>query len=915
MQLTWDKIHDNALPFAKRWKDAYNEEAQAQSFQIEFLRVFGIEDPEAIGDFEYKVPLEEGRNGYIDYLWKGHIAIEMKSKGKNLGAAYEQLKNYVFHLPADDMPELLMVCDFQTIVLYHRSIGARKQFKTKELNKNIRQFANIAGYETTREIEDQIEVNVKAAEKMAKLHDALKSHGYEGHDLEVYLVRLLFCLFADDTGIFPRQSLLNYLENSKVDGSDLSERISRLFEVLNMPDDTRTKHTLLSVELKQFRYINGGLFMDRLAPADFNNNMRKTLLDCCLFDWNKISPAIFGAMFQGVMDKDQRRELGAHYTSEKNILKLINPLFLDELWLEFERVKLDPVKLDRFHNKISQMKFLDPACGCGNFLIITYRELRRLEFEILKMKLSRMVYAQRTILNNPLEKEIRVSVEMFYGIECEDFPCQIAQVGMWLMDHQMNNIVADHFGLPFVRLPLTESATIVKGNALRLDWEEIVPKCELSYILGNPPFIGARMMAQGGQQKREVEDTFGNIQDVQDLDYVTCWYKKAVQYIQNTQIEVSFVSTNSICQGSQVPILWNVLLNEYNIHINFAHQTFKWSNEAKGKAAVYCVIVGFSLHNRKKKWLFSYKDAKAEPVENIVPNISPYLLSGINYFVTAQKKTLCDVPEMKFGSQPRDGGYFILTPEDRDEILTSEPTLDQVIKPYFGANEFIKGKMRYCIWLHNEPFEIIKNSKILKERIASVEKFRLESKAKTTRSYAKVPAIFAQIAHPYTDYLIVPRVSSQNRRYIPIGFMDQNAIASDAVQIVPNATLYHFGVLTSIVHMAWMRVVGGRLKSDYRYSKELVYNTFPWPEVDDRQKAAIEVAAQTVLDERRKYPGANLADLYDPILMKTTSLFEAHQKLDRVVMMAYSYSFKDSTEANCVADLMERYQYLIKEGK
>lgn len=904
--LTWDEIQTNAIFFSKRWKDARNEESEAQGFLREFLAVFGVIDAYTVGSYEHKVPLDEGHNGYIDYYWPKKIAIEMKRRGKDLDKAYTQLKDYVLHLPGSDMPNLLMVCDFENVVLYHRSTGEKNVFKMKELRKHIKQFANIAGYETTRTYENQVEVNVHAAEKMAKLHDTLKSHGYEGHDLEVYLVRILFCLFADDTGIFPADSFVNYVENSKEDGSDLSGRLSRLFEILNIPDETRKKRTLLSPELLQFRYINGGLFATVLPFADFDEKMRKTLLDCCNFDWNKISPAIFGAMFQGVMDKTERRELGAHYTSEENILKLINPLFMNELWEKFERIRTIPALLDQFHEKISRLQFLDPACGCGNFLIIAYREIRILELEILKMKINSN---QMIIDISPL---LKVNVEQFFGIELEDFPCQIAQVGMWLMDHQMNTRAADQFGMYYARLPLTQSATIINGNALRIDWETVVPKQNLSYIFGNPPFIGARMMAQGSQQKREVEDIFGELKDVQDLDYVTCWYKKAAQYIQGTNIEVGFVSTNSICQGSQVPILWNVLLNEHHVHINFAHQTFKWDNEAKGKAAVYCVIVGFSLFSRKTKKLFSYQTVTADPKENVVENINPYLFDGANCFVTAQKRPLCDVPEMRFGSQPRDGGYFILSEKEREDIVSKEPAINRVIKPYIGADEFIKGKMRYCIWLHNEPFEIIKNSKILKERITAVESFRIKSEAKTTNGYAKVPAIFAQIAHPYTEYLIIPSVSSERRKYIPIGFLDKNTIASNAVQIVPNATLYHFGILTSIVHMAWMRTVAGRLEMRYRYSKELVYNTFPWPEVNEKQKAAIETAAQAVLDERSKYPGTCLADLYDPILMKTTGLLKAHNELDRSVMNAYGFASKDISESSCVSELMLRYQRLME---
>ncbi|MDR1831180.1 MAG: hypothetical protein LBQ97_00390, partial [Fusobacteriaceae bacterium] len=463
--VNWEGVFARAIAFAGKWKDAKNEEAEAQSFERDFLQVFGVNDPLGVGDFEYKVPLSDGRTGYIDYLWKGTIAIEMKSRGKNLDAAFEQLGEYMRHLPPEEVPDLWMVSDFETIQLKRRSASAFVSFKTKDLKKYIRHFSDVAGFsETDKEPETQLDVNVKAAEKMARLHDALKTHGYEGHDLEVYLVRLLFCLFADDTGIFPAGAFLQYLENSKKDGSDLSERLGKLFDVLNLPPETREKRTLLSPELLRFRYINGGLFEKVLPLAEFNDKMRQTLIDCAGFDWNKISPAIFGAMFQGVMNKDQRRELGAHYTSEENILKLINPLFMDDLREEFERVKVSARALDAFHEKISRLKFLDPAAGCGNFLIITYRELRLLELDILRMK--------RATLQNTLfvENLLKVNVGQFYAIEIEDFPCQVAQVGMWLMDHQMNMLASEEFGQYYVRLPLTDAATIVNANALRIEW-------------------------------------------------------------------------------------------------------------------------------------------------------------------------------------------------------------------------------------------------------------------------------------------------------------------------------------------------------------------------------------------------------------------------------------------------------------
>ena len=568
MRLAWDTIEANALRFSKKWKTIDGRERQqAQTFVREFLAVFGIDDPLQNGEGEFEYPIN---GNYIDYLWKKQIAIEMKGKGKDKGLkkAFAQTREkYIPYLSVEEFPDLWVLCDFENIHITRHSTKESFNFKTSELRKHIMRFANIAGYETERGKGEQVGVNIKAAEKMAKLYDSLKSHGYEGHELEVYLVRLLFCLFAEDTRIFPQNSLQKYIEQSKADGSDLSHRIADLFEVLNMSNEVRAKKTLLSDELKQFRHINGGLFEKILPRADFNAKMRQTLIDCTNFDWDKISPAIFGAMFQGVMIPTKRREMGVHYTSEENIEKLINPLFLDDLYHEFERVKTDPTALDRFHDKIASLKFLDPACGCGNFLIVTYGKLRELEIEILKMKIGTI---QRVV---DISEYLKVRVEQFYGIEYEEFPCQIAQVGMWLIDHQMNMRVSQEFGHYYIRLPLTQGATIVHGNALRLDWEEIVPKHELSFILGNPPFKGFKYAT--AEQKEDMQIVFGAVCKTALLDYVGAWYKKAAEYIQNTRIEVGFVSTNSIVQGVQVGQLWGILIDRYHVHINFAHRTFK----------------------------------------------------------------------------------------------------------------------------------------------------------------------------------------------------------------------------------------------------------------------------------------------------------------------------------------------------
>lgn len=881
--LSWDEIQGNAAAFTKRWQHGHDEKSEAQSFVRDFLAVFGVTDAAAVGTFEERAKRDRGAEGeagrgFMDYFWPKKIAIEMKTLGKDLTTAYNQLKDYVVHLPAEKMPDLLMVSDFETIILYRRTTGEKKKFKTKDLRKHVRNFAIIAGYETTRIYDDQQGVNVKAAEKMAKLHDELKAHGYAGHELEVYLVRLMFCLFADDTGIFPQDSFANFVENSQKDGSDLSSRLSRLFEILDMSDEVRAKRTLLTPDMLQFRYINGGLFEGMLPTADFDGKMRETLLDCCKFDWSAISPAIFGAMFQGVMDEARRRELGAHYTSEENILKLINPLFMDELWAEFERVKSDPKLLNRFHEKISKLKFLDPACGCGNFLIITYRELRRLEMEILKMQVKATGVLDLSLL-------LTVSVEQFYGIEYEDFPCQIAQAGMWLMDHQMNMQASDLFGQYMVRLPLRESARIVHGNALRMDWETVVPKNELSYILGNPPFNGARMMTPA--QKEDMLHVFCDLNGAGNLDYVTAWYKQACDMMKGANIRSAFVSTNSISQGEQVAILWKPLM-ENGIFINFGIPTFKWSNEAKGKAAVHCVIVGFSYCKQQR-------------------NINPYLIEAPTVFVESRSKPICNVPEIGIGNKPIDGGNYLFTEEEKDAFLQKEPAAAPYFRKWLGSDEFINGYCRYFLLLKVCPPEELRKMPECLKRIQAVRELRLASKSEGTRKIAATPMNFHVENIPEKTYVVIPEVSSERRLYIPMGFLTADILASNLVKIVPDATLYHFGILTSLVHNAWVRAICGRLKSDYRYSKDIVYNNFPWPEVDGKQKAAIEEAAQGVLDARAKFPGSSLADLYDPLTMPP-ELLKAHQSLDRLVLKSYGFAKSDPDEPTIVAELLKRYQ-------
>ena len=933
MKLSWDIIQSNAIAFSKRWQGITSEKQQDQGFIEGLLRVFGVDDPRAVGTFQEKTKIE-GSTKWIDYLWKGKIAVEMKSKGENLDAAFEQLRQYMYSLAEEDVPGLWLVSDFENIRLSRRSTNEIWNFRTKDLRRHIKRFADIAGYETQRDKGEQIEVNVKAAEKMAKLYDALKSHGYEGHELEVYLVRLLFCAFADDTGIFPKDHLYNYIEQSKPDGSDLSYRISDLFEVLNMTPEIREKKTLLSDELKQFRYINGKLFALRLPPADFNAEMRQTLIECLDFDWNKISPAIFGAMFQGVMDKAKRRELGAHYTSEENIEKLINPLFLDDLWKEFDKVKTDPAALDRFHDKIARLKFLDPACGCGNFLVVTYGKLRELELEILKMKCS----SNQLVMD--ISSMLKVSVEQFYGIEYEEFPCQIAQVGMWLIDHQMNLRVSEQFGKYYARLPLTQGATIVHGNALRLDWNAVCDRGELSvvsyqlseeegrssasvqshppsadnckqttvnYIMGNPPFVGQAFRTK--DQSEDVKHVFADNKNAMKLDYVTAWFKKAADMMLNTSIQTAFVSVNSVCQGESVPTLWEHLFSQ-GVQINFAYQTFKWTNEAKGKAAVMCVIVGFAMPQVKRE-----KRLYADDKYIVVPNINGYLHNAPNVFIQTRSKSINkSVAKVFQGSPPADNGDLQLNKDEMNEFVRKHPESKDYIKPFLGSKEFINDvgeHTRYCFWLKGVSPNRFNKIPELRERFQRISEYRAASPVDRIQKTADRPYLFTQDRQPDTDFIAIPRVSSERRKYIPMGFLSKDIIVSDAMVIVDSATLYEFSLLTSNVHNAWMRTVCGRLKSDFRYAPSVFYN-FPMPESTDAQKQQLSELAQAVLDTRGNYPESSLADLYDPLYMPP-DLLKAHQNLDKAVWKLYGFTPKTHpSEAAVVAALMEMYQKLTQ---
>ncbi len=822
MPLSWNEIKDRALKFSQDWADEASERAEAKTFWDAFFNVFGV-SRKRVATFEQKVKKIDGKDGYIDLLWKGILLIEHKSRGKDLDRAYAQARDYFPGIKDRDLPRYILVSDFARCRLYDLEENAQHEFPLKELYQNVRLFGFIAGYQTTV-YQEQDPVNIEAAERMGKLHDKLKEIGYDGHELEVYLVRLLFCLFAEDTSIFERRQFQDLIEQrTSEDGADLAGWLCGLFQVLNTLREKRLKK--LDEQLAAFPYVDGALFAELLPHAAFDACMRQLLLDCCALDWSRISPAIFGSLFQSVMDETLRRNLGAHYTTEKNILKLIKPLFLDELRAEFERLKIQPRKLTEFHQRLAKLKFLDPACGCGNFLVIAYRELRELELDVL-----RVLYKEnRTGSLDVSQFNILCDVDQFYGIEIEEFPAQIAQTALWLMDHQMNLRVSEEFGRYFVRLPLQKSATIVHGNALRLDWREIVQPQDLSFILGNPPFGGAKYLSDA--QRADMAAVFPDVPSAGLLDFVTAWYRKAADYMaENRFIRAAFVSTNSITQGEQVGVLWPDLFRR-GVKIHFSHRTFQWSSEASGKAAVHCVIIGFALHDAGEKRIFDYETPKAEPREVKANRINAYLMDGTEIIISRRERPLCPVPAIGIGNKPIDGGHYLFTTAERDEFLQREPAAATYFRRWLGSDEFLNGYERWCLWLGNCPVEVLRDLPEVHKRVEAVRRYRSASKSAPTRKLAEQPTRFHVENMPDSDFLVIPGVSSERRDYIPLGFMTPETLCSNLVFIVPHATLYHFGVLSSSMHMAWMRKVCGRLEISYRYSAGIVYNNFPWPDL------------------------------------------------------------------------------------
>ncbi len=916
MAINWRDIQERATIFAHKYADAKDEDRDAKPFWKDLLELYGV-DPRQIGAFEERVRIH-GRPGVgkIDYFAPHKFIIEHKSRGKDLGVAYRQAMDYFDALSKTDRPRYIIVSDFARFHVYDLEASEENrfvEFSLEELPKRVRQFAFFAD-EDVRVYKPEEPIDVKAVRSIGRLHDALRSSNYSTAHLSPLLTRLVFLFFADDTGIFENNAIREYLDaNTNPDGSDIGDKLNGIFQVLDTPQEMR--QTTLHPVLANLPYVNGGLFAAPLPVVFVSREVRETILACAAFDWSRVSPAIFGSMFQSVMNEKERHDLGAHYTSETNILKVINGLFLEELRTELEAAKTNREKLLALQERLAKITLLDPACGCGNFLVVAYRELRKVENDVIARLYNKTsttkVEAGHTVL--PLGVNLKtiskMSVERMYGIEIDSFPAEVAKLSLWLVDHLMNVELGKLFGQPLTKLPLTEAPHIVQGNALRLDWESVVPKDKLTYILGNPPFLGSRVMSL--EQKGDIETIFGDTRGVGNLDYVAGWYLKAGDYIQNTRITCAFVSTNSITQGEQVNVLWKFLIEQRGVHIRFAHRTFKWSNEATGKAAVFCVIVGFGLSEIKQPRIYEYADIGGEAKEVKTQHINPYMVDAPDVFIESRNKPLNgNVPRMSVGNLPIDGGIYLFTTEGKAEFLKREPQSKKYFRRWIGSDEFLNGWERWCLWLGDASPSDLRDMPEIMRRIDAVKQFRLSSKRPATRKLAETPTHFHLENMPTGNYLVVPKVSSERRRYIPIGFEHPSTFASDLVFIVPEATLYHFGVLESEMHMAWMRVIAGRLKSDYRYSNTIVYNNFPWSEDStDEQKREVETAAQAVLDARAAHAGATLADLYDPLTMPK-DLLDAHHHLDRAVDACYGKrKFKNEPER--LEYLFEKYKELI----
>lgn len=886
MVLTQKEMRTRAEDFIEQYKDVSDERSYSQQFWRDFFNIFNINWKD-VAVFELAVKKFGGAQGFIDCFWKGKLIIEHKSRGKSLTAAFNQAIGYLDTLSAAEKPRYVIVSDFERIRVYDLFTRKNKEIKLIQLAENIQLFDFI--YEDKIEHhEEQEELNLEAAELMGQLYDYLKNDGYVGKDLELFLIRLLFIVYAEDTGIFNENQFYNYISNED-DPSTVGLKIQMLFRVLNQPEDERQQS--LPEELMDFPYVNGKLFETQIIPPNFNNKMYYALKDICRFNWSSISPAIFGSMFQAIMNPETRRNLGAHYTSEANILKIVNSLFMNKLWDEFFEARGVQWKLEALQEKISKLEFLDPASGSANFLIISYRELRLLEYEILSLLLDE----DKKQVRFEARRLSKIKLENFHGFEIEELPSLVSRVSMYLVEHQMD-LKYETLDIHKNNLPLHESADIHNVNALRVEWRDIVTPSNNLYILGNPPFVGSSL--QTDEQKEDMSIVFADFKTYKNLDYVTAWYKKALDFMQGTTIECAFVSTNSICQGLQVPLLWKQLHEKYDFFINFAHQSFKWKNEAKKNAAVYVVIVGFSGVERSNKTIYVYETPISVPYLVKAKHINSYLIDFEDIIIEQKPNPpICDVPIMVKGSQPTDGGNLLLSASEKEELLAKEPNAEKWIRPLASAREFLNGVERYCLWLKDiSPSELNSLPEVYK-RVEKVRDSRLKSKSEQTRKNADFPTLFTQDKQPDNDYILVPLHSSEKRDYVPICFLDKNIIANNSVGIINTDDKYIFGLITSKMHMTWMRYVAGRLESRYRYANTIVYNTYPFPkEVTDEQRKKVIRKAQAILNFRDKYPNESLANLYDPILMPP-QLKRAHRSLDYTVDKVYrSKKFKDDND-------------------
>ena len=887
MRLSWNEVRARAAGFAHEWRDAAYEKGETQSFYNDFFAIFGVER-RSVARYEEHVRRLDDRSGFIDLFWPGVLIVEQKSAGRDLARAYEQAGSYFDALPERDRPRYILVSDFRTFELRDLDERETVAFPLADLPARIEAFGFVLGVQR-RTFRDQDPANIEAAELVGRLHDALDETGYRGHDLERFLVRIVFCLFADDTGVFePRDVFLDFIETrTRADGADLGPLLTQLFQVLDTPEDARA--AALDEDLARFPYVDGDLFREPIRIPSFTGAMRARLLDACRFDWSDISPAIFGALFQSVMEPAARRAQGAHYTTEKNILKVIEPLFLDDLRDEFRRLKARRDSRRRpdllgFQHKLAGLAFLDPACGCGNFLIIAYRELRLLEIDVLKE-----VYDadQFDALADTLSL---IDVDRFHGIEIGEFPARIAEAALWMMDHIMNVRLGLEFGRTYARIPLEKAPHILHADALETDWAALLPPEKCSYLFGNPPFGGAKF--QTAAQRVQVRHIAALGGSGGTLDYVAAWFVKAGDYVRRGRARIGFVATNSITQGEQAAQLWPLLFDRCKLEIAFAHRTFAWGSDARGKAHVHVVVLGLDRREdaRPEKRLFSYPDLDGDPEETHHAALSPYLfdaggLRDPHLVVREESRPINGLAKLITGSQPIDDGHYIFTAEERADFLAREPEAVPLLRPFVGTREYLHGGERWILAFHDVSPSCLAVLPKVRERLAAVRAYRQASKRASTRKLAATPTLYQVNVFPTAPFLVIPEVSSERREYVPIGWIEPPAIPSNKLRLLPNATLADFAILTSAMHMAWMRTVTGRLESRYMYSVGVVYNTFPAPPAG-ADRAALAPLAQAVLDARAAHPGATLADLYDPDLMPP-GLRRAHARLDRAVDRLY----------------------------